>query len=67
VKCIVWNFDGLNFITDKDKAEDLKKLRFENGDIIQNIESYFAIDDFSESDSDDDSGYFIFIKCISFC
>jgi hypothetical protein len=25
-----------------DKTEDLKKLRFENGDIIPDVESYFA-------------------------
>jgi hypothetical protein len=42
VKCIAWNFDGLNFVSDGDKSEDLKKLRFENGDTIPNVESYFA-------------------------
>jgi hypothetical protein len=25
-----------------DKKEDLKRLRFENGDIIPDVESYFA-------------------------
>jgi hypothetical protein len=30
VKCIAWNFDGSYFVSDKDKKEDLKKLRFEN-------------------------------------
>jgi hypothetical protein len=34
------HFDGSNFITNKD--EDLKKLRFKNGDIIPNIEDYFT-------------------------
>jgi hypothetical protein len=42
VKCIAWNFDGSNFVSLKDEDEDLKKLRFENGDIIQSIEGYFA-------------------------
>jgi hypothetical protein len=41
VKCIAWNFDGSNFISIGDKKEDLKKLRFENGDIIPDEESYF--------------------------
>jgi hypothetical protein len=44
VKCIACNFDGSNFITNKDKDEDLKKLRFENGDTIPNIEGYFNKD-----------------------
>jgi hypothetical protein len=47
VKCIAWNFDGSNFIgseywnfsVDKD---DLKSLRFENGDTIPDVESYFV-------------------------
>jgi hypothetical protein len=41
LKCITWNFDGSNFVSDRDKDEDLKMLRFENGDVIPNIESYF--------------------------
>jgi hypothetical protein len=46
VKCIAWNFDGLNFIelnnkNEDNKNEDLKKLRFENGDTIPDVESYF--------------------------
>jgi hypothetical protein len=41
VKCIVWNFDGSNFVASWDGDEDLKKLRFENGDAIPNVESYF--------------------------
>jgi hypothetical protein len=49
VKCIAWNFDGSNIITDKDKDKDLKELRFENGDIIQNIEGYFAIVHYSHN------------------
>jgi hypothetical protein len=41
VKCISWNFDGSNFINEKNKEDDLKKLRFENGDIIPYVGSYF--------------------------
>jgi hypothetical protein len=40
VKCIAWNFDGSNIVED-DNNDDLKKLRFENGDAIPNVESYF--------------------------
>jgi hypothetical protein len=43
VKCIAWNFDGSNFVSNKDEKEDLKKLRFENGDVIPNVESYFKL------------------------
>jgi hypothetical protein len=43
VKCIAWNFDGSNFVWWNDKDEALKKLRFENGDNIPNVESYFKI------------------------
>jgi hypothetical protein len=42
VKCIVWNFDGLNFVNFFDENGDLRKLRFENGDIIPNVESCFG-------------------------
>jgi hypothetical protein len=42
VKCIAWNFDGSNFVSGSDKDEALKKLRFENGDTIPNVESYFS-------------------------
>jgi hypothetical protein len=38
VKCIAWNFDGSNFVF---YDEYLKNLRFENGDIIPDVESYF--------------------------
>jgi hypothetical protein len=41
VKCIAWNFDGSNVVEDGGKKEDLNRLRFENGDIIPNVESYF--------------------------
>jgi hypothetical protein len=41
VKCIAWNFDGSNFVSRGDKKEDLKRLRFENGDAIPDVESYF--------------------------
>jgi hypothetical protein len=44
VKCIAWNFDGLNVVDMYgDKDEDLNGLRFENGDIIPNVESYFYL------------------------
>jgi hypothetical protein len=42
VKGIAWNFDGSNFVNDEDKKEDLKRLRFENGDTIPDVESYFT-------------------------
>jgi hypothetical protein len=41
VKYIAWNFDGPNIVS-IDKKEDLKRLRFENGDIIPNMENYFS-------------------------
>jgi hypothetical protein len=41
VKCIAWNIDGSNFVSMGDKKEDLKRLRFENGDVISDLESYF--------------------------
>jgi hypothetical protein len=43
VKCIAWNFDGSNFVSLDCKKEDLKRLRFENGDIIQDVESCFYL------------------------
>jgi hypothetical protein len=43
VKCIAWNFDGSNFMSRYDEKKDLKKLRFENGGIVPNIESYFCV------------------------
>jgi hypothetical protein len=43
MKCIAWNFDGSNVVRDDDKNEDLNRLRFENGDIIPNVESYFYL------------------------
>jgi hypothetical protein len=43
VKCIAWNFDGSNFVSREDKKRDLKRLRFENGDIIPDVESYFVL------------------------
>jgi hypothetical protein len=42
VKCIAWNFDGSNFVSYEDKKEDLKRLRFENGDVISDVDSYFV-------------------------
>jgi hypothetical protein len=42
VKCIAWNFDGSNFVSRQDEKERLKRLRFENGDIIPNVDSYFV-------------------------
>jgi hypothetical protein len=41
VKCIAWNFDGSNFVSERDKNEDFRKLRFENGDTILDMKSYF--------------------------
>jgi hypothetical protein len=45
VKCIAWNFDGSNFVRGGDKKEDLERLRFENGEIIPDVESYFYFDE----------------------
>jgi hypothetical protein len=42
VKCIAWNFDGSNFVGGEDKREDLKRLRFENGDTFPDVENYFT-------------------------
>jgi hypothetical protein len=42
VKCIAWNFDGSNIVNVEDKKDDLKRLRFENGDAIPDVESYFV-------------------------
>jgi hypothetical protein len=44
VKCIAWDFDGSNFVMRCDKDEDLKKLRFEDGDIVPNVQSYFLVE-----------------------
>jgi hypothetical protein len=41
LKCIVWNFDGSNFVGMWDEDDDLKKLKFESGDSIPNVETYF--------------------------
>jgi hypothetical protein len=41
VKCIAYNFDGSNILENYNNNEDLNKLRFENGDIIPNVRSYF--------------------------
>jgi hypothetical protein len=41
VKCIAWNFNGSKFVRWNDEDENLKKLRFENGDTIPNVENYF--------------------------
>jgi hypothetical protein len=50
VKCIAWNFDNSNFVASWNKDEDLKKLRFENGDTIPDVESYFVNDEENEED-----------------
>jgi hypothetical protein len=42
VKCIAWNFDGSNFVSYEDKKKNLRRLRFENGDIIPDVENYFT-------------------------
>jgi hypothetical protein len=44
--------DGSNFASDKDKKGDLKMLKFENGDIIPDVESYFVDDEESDEESD---------------
>jgi hypothetical protein len=51
VKCIAWNFDGSNFVSWEDKKEELKRLIFENGDVIPDVKRYFVDDE--ESDEDD--------------
>jgi hypothetical protein len=33
-------------VSDEDKKKDLKKLRFENGDTIPNVESYFIDEEY---------------------
>jgi hypothetical protein len=43
VKCIAWNFDGSNVVGGYDKKEDLNQLRFENGDIIPNMEKCIIV------------------------
>jgi hypothetical protein len=42
VKCIAWNFDGSNIVRWNDKDEILKRLRFENGDTIPDVQNYFS-------------------------
>jgi hypothetical protein len=37
-----WNFDGSNFINSFHHNDEWERLRFENGDIIPNVESYFS-------------------------
>jgi hypothetical protein len=61
MKCIAYNFNGSSFVGNKDKGEYLKKLRFENGDNILDVEKYFVAyignndyDDDSTDDDDDD-------------
>jgi hypothetical protein len=39
VKCIAYNFNGSNM----SKNQNLEKLRFEDGDVIPDVESYFAM------------------------
>jgi hypothetical protein len=41
VKCIAWNFDGSNFVSDENKDDDLKRLRFKNRNTIQNVKKYY--------------------------
>jgi hypothetical protein len=54
VKFIAWNFNGSNFVSKDDKKEDLKRLGFQNGDIIPDVESYFADDEESDEDEEID-------------
>jgi hypothetical protein len=51
VKYTAWNFDGSNFVSWDDKKGDLKRLRFENGDAIPDVESFFVDDE--EGDEND--------------
>jgi hypothetical protein len=46
VKCIAWNFDGSKF--EKYYMRIFNQLRFENGDIVPNMESYFISNDTNE-------------------
>jgi hypothetical protein len=48
-KCIAWNFDGSNIVW---RNYDLKRLKFENGDIIPDMENYFVIDCDFKNDED---------------
>jgi hypothetical protein len=41
VKCVAYNFDGSNFIDRDDEDEGLENLKFENGDVIPNVNDYF--------------------------
>jgi hypothetical protein len=58
VKCIAWNFDGSNVAY---WDYELNKLRFENRQIIPNVEIYFVDNDFYkvyvEGDSDNNNEY----------
>jgi hypothetical protein len=42
-KCIAWNFDGSNIVEDNDEKKNLNRLKFENGNIIPNVRSYFYL------------------------
>jgi hypothetical protein len=54
VKCIAWNFDGSNFVSNGDTKEELNILRFENGDAIPDVESYFIDDEESDENKESD-------------
>jgi hypothetical protein len=41
-------------VSDENKKEDLNELRFENGDIIPDVESYFVDDKKSDEDEESD-------------
>jgi hypothetical protein len=41
VKCIAWTFDGSGFVSWDDEDGELRKLRFENGDAVPNVQTYF--------------------------
>jgi hypothetical protein len=40
---ISWNSNGVNLVSDGNNNEKLKRLRFENGDIILNVKSLYQI------------------------
>jgi hypothetical protein len=45
VKCIAWEFDGLNFVGFNHRKEILKYLTFEDGDFVPDVEKYFYLHD----------------------
>jgi hypothetical protein len=46
VKCSAWEFDESNFVRERHYEDDLERLKFEDGDTILDVKSYFVIDDY---------------------